>query len=120
MKDKIATKGITVKPWGSEILIEHNDHYIIKILCVKSGHRLSLQYHEKKHETMYILNGNAEVELGDEKTSCSQGQFIVISPMTKHRVKAISGLTILEMSSPLDDNDIVRLEDDYGRVKDCD
>jgi len=64
---------------------------------------------------MYILRGQAEITLGNKKTFHTAGQFVVIPPITKHRVKAIDGLTILEVSTPELD-DIVRLEDDYGRI----
>jgi len=109
------TKNRTQKPWGAEFLIECNEHYAVKILLIKQGYRLSLQYHKRKHETMYIVDGHGKISLDGVDTLYTKGQSIIIPPGVVHRVKAIDGTTILEVSTPELD-DIVRLEDDYGRT----
>lgn len=112
------TKEIS-KPWGSELILEHNDKYVVKKLFVKAGHRLSLQYHEKKHETMYILEGEIELTLGDlanqlETKKMSINDFVILPPGKIHRVKANLDSWILEASTP-ELTDVVRLQDDYNR-----
>jgi mannose-6-phosphate isomerase len=108
------------KPWGREIIWAKNKHYAGKILEVKKGERLSLQLHEKKTETMYLLQGNAVLEIED-KTSKSIGTVklekdysIDIEPKTVHRLIALEDSRVLEVSTP-ELTDVVRLKDDYGR-----
>ena len=108
------------KPWGYEILYAHTDKYAGKILFVKKGSRLSYQYHEKKDETMYLFKGKVKIitEIDGEKKEIilSDKESIHFKPFTKHRVEAIEDSYILEVSTPELD-DVVRLEDDFGRVK---
>jgi mannose-6-phosphate isomerase len=110
----------TEKPWGFELLFALTTNYAGKLIFVKKGHRLSLQYHEKKDETMYFYQGKALLEIEEEGKMVSKtllpGQSIRISPLTKHRLKAIEDTTFFEVSTPELD-DIVRLEDDYGRAE---
>ena len=108
------------KPWGYELLFAHTPKYAGKIIFVKKGHRLSLQYHEKKDETMYIYRGKVllDIENADGKMVSREvqpGQSIIIPPNTRHRLKALEDATLLEASTPELD-DVVRMEDDYGRV----
>jgi len=119
MEDKLPRR--TEKPWGFELLFARTPNYAGKLIFVKQGHRLSLQYHEKKDETMYFYQGKAlvEIEGSDGKlvpTTFLPGQSIRIPPHTKHRLKAIEDTTIFEVSTPELD-DVVRLEDDYGRAR---
>ena len=109
----------TEKPWGYELLFALTPHYAGKILFVKRGHRLSLQYHNKKDETLYIQEGKALLEIEDEngnmvKTEASPGITFRLPPLRKHRFQAIEDTTFLEVSTPELD-DVVRLDDDYGR-----
>ncbi len=108
------------KPWGYEILYAHTDKYAGKILFVKKGKRLSYQYHEKKDETMFIFKGKVRMTLeknGERKEVIfEEGDSIHFPPLTKHRVEAIEDSYILEVSTPELD-DVVRIEDDFGRVK---
>ena len=118
MKDKFPQK--TEKPWGFELLFAHTPKYAGKLIFVKKGHRLSLQYHEKKDESIYIYEGKALVEIGGsdgrmESTMLQAGQFIWIPPGTKHRIQAIEDTTFFEVSTP-ELEDIKRIEDDYGRA----
>ena len=109
------------KPWGFELLFAHTSKYAGKVIFVKKEHRLSLQYHEGKDETIHIYKGKAlvETEGGDGhkvSTILQSGQCIRIPPLTKHRLEAIVDTTLFEVSTP-ELEDVIRLEDDYGRAK---
>jgi mannose-6-phosphate isomerase len=117
MKDKLPKK--TEKPWGFELLWAHTPQYAGKLIFVKKGHRLSLQYHQNKDETLYLYQGRAifEVEGSDgqlAKSIAEPGYTVRICPHTKHRVAALEDATLFEVSTPELD-DVVRLQDDYGR-----
>jgi mannose-6-phosphate isomerase len=102
------------KPWGREIHFAVEDKYAGKILEVKKNHRLSLQYHRRKMETMYVLRGRIRLTLGDETEVVGEGKSVTLNPLIKHRVEALEDSQIIEVStSHLDD--VVRLEDDHGR-----
>ena len=117
MTEKIPRK--IEKPWGFELLFALTPEYAGKLIFVKQGHRLSLQYHENKDETMYLHQGKIQLEIEDEGRMVSKtflpGQSLRITPHTKHRLKAIEDSTIFEVSTP-ELEDVVRLEDDYGRA----
>ena len=103
------------KPWGHEILWAQTKTYMGKFLVIKKGHRLSLQYHKKKHETIYTLRGKWRLVLGRKKSIQSPGSVTVIPPRTVHRFEASYGrVTLIEVSTP-GLLDIVRLQDDYKR-----
>ena len=107
------------KPWGYELIWAHTEQYVGKILHVKAGHALSLQYHERKDETMHLLRGRMKLVIGPSTAELrellvAEGESIRISPPTVHRVEAITDVDILEASTPQLD-DVVRLEDRYGR-----
>ena len=106
---------ITIKPWGRELLLTCNDNYAAKIILIKLGHRLSLQYHELKRETLYFVYGLAEVILGEQTILAAAGTIIEIPPKMKHRITAVKDVMIFEVSTPELD-DVIRLEDDYGRT----
>ncbi len=119
MEDKLPRK--IEKPWGFELLFAHTPKYAGKLIFVKKGHRLSLQYHKKKDESMYINEGKARIEVeGSDGRLVSSvagpGYCIRIPPLTKHRLEAIEDTTLLEVSTP-ELEDVERLEDDYGRIK---
>lgn len=105
------------KPWGSETIIETNEFYTFKKLFMKTGHRCSLQLHRKKHETLYVLEGIMKLwldEEGNDHRILTKGDTCVIEPGVIHRMESIKDCLYLESStSELDD--VVRLEDDYGR-----
>ena len=108
------------KPWGHEIRWAINDKYLGKILHIEDGHSLSRQYHEVKDETIYVLDGVLILELGDnpvEELRLRQGESHRIEPLTVHRFRAPSGcdVRLVEVSTPEID-DVVRLEDNYGRA----
>jgi mannose-6-phosphate isomerase-like protein (cupin superfamily) len=107
------------KPWGSETIIETNEFYTVKKLFMKTGHKCSLQYHEKKHETIYVLDGVMRLWVGKDKDSIeykilSAGDTFVISPKVVHRMESMDDCYYIE-SSTSELTDVVRLEDEYGR-----
>jgi mannose-6-phosphate isomerase-like protein (cupin superfamily) len=108
------------KPWGWELIWAHADDYVGKILFVRAGESLSLQFHNEKDESWYVESGRAELELGDagqtvlNKEIVGEGASFRYRPGTVHRVTALEDTTILEVSTPHLD-DVVRLEDRYGR-----
>lgn len=108
------------KPWGHELIWAHADDYVGKILFVKAGESLSLQFHKVKDESWYVLEGRAELELGAAGQTVlnteviTSGNAFRFRPGTVHRVKALEDTRILEVSTPHLD-DVVRLEDAYGR-----
>ena len=109
------------KPWGFELLFAHTPRYAGKLLFVKRGHRLSLQYHKEKDESMYLYEGKALMEIeGDDGRLTSfvaeAGCCLRIPPATRHRVEAIEDTTLFEVSTP-ELEDVERLEDDYERTK---
>jgi mannose-6-phosphate isomerase-like protein (cupin superfamily) len=109
------------KPWGYELIFAVTERYAGKLLHVKAGESLSLQFHNVKDEAWYVLEGRAEVELGAPgesvlaKEVVGAGAAFRFTPGTVHRVKALEDTTILEVSTPELD-DVVRLEDNYGRT----
>jgi mannose-6-phosphate isomerase len=108
------------KPWGSELIWAESEHYAGKILFVKAGESLSLQYHEVKDESWYVFEGRAKLELGRagegrvEEVEITVGQAFRFRPGTVHRVTGIEDTRILEVSTAHLD-DVVRLADNYGR-----
>ena len=108
------------KPWGWELIWAHTGDYVGKILFVAAGHSLSLQYHNEKDESWYVESGRARLELGRSGDPLLNEQVITTGdafhyePGTLHRVTALEDTTILEVSTPHLD-DVVRLEDAYGR-----
>ena len=107
------------KPWGYEIWWAATDQYVGKILHVNKGHRLSLQYHEKKDESCYVLAGRLILVQGQSQDSLSErtigvGDVWRNQPGTVHTIEALEDADVLEASTPYLD-DVVRLRDDYGR-----
>ena len=111
----------TEKPWGWELLWARADTYVGKLLFVSANHSLSLQFHNVKDESWYVLEGRAVLEMGGpgDPMPASEvvgpGAAFRIRPGTVHRVAALEDTLILEVSTPHLD-DIVRLEDRYGRA----
>lgn len=108
------------KPWGYELIWAHTGRYAGKILHVNAGEALSLQYHRGKDETLYVLAGSLRLWLGPsadalEERLMREGDGVRIVPGTVHRMEAVTDVDILEASTPELD-DVVRLEDRYGRA----
>jgi mannose-6-phosphate isomerase len=108
------------KPWGYELIWAVTDIYVGKVLFVKAGESLSLQYHELKDESWLVQSGRARIELGavgGEQLAAEvvgPGAAFHYTPGTVHRITAVEDTTILEVSTPHLD-DVVRLADSYGR-----
>jgi mannose-6-phosphate isomerase len=108
------------KPWGHELIWALTDVYCGKLLLVKAGAALSLQFHKEKDESWLVQSGRAKLELGEvgqavlSEEVISAGAAFRYKPGTVHRVTALEDTTILEVSTPHLD-DVVRLEDRYGR-----
>lgn len=109
------------KPWGWELIWAHAEAYVGKILFVRAGHSLSLQFHREKDESWWVESGRAKLELGAVGDAVLKievigpGASFRFRPGTVHRVTALEDTTILEVSTPQLD-DVVRLEDAYGRA----
>lgn len=108
------------KPWGWELVWAEAESYVGKLLFVRAGHSLSLQYHEVKDESWLVREGRARLELGDvggglEELEIRPGDAFRYRPRTVHRVTALEDTLILEVSTPHLD-DVVRLDDRYGRA----
>lgn len=102
------------KPWGREIWWAVTDKYVGKILEVRAGHALSLQFHRRKLESMFFRRGHGTLLLGDERVVIREGLSVTVPPGMAHKIIADSDLEIFEVSTPELD-DVVRLQDDYGR-----
>src|SRR5690606_10900883 len=108
------------KPWGYALVWAHTYRYVGKILHVDAGHALSLQYHERKDETIHRLRGEIRVWVGPsadalEEIVLREGDSYHVTTGTVHRMEAVTVCDILEASTPELD-DVVRLEDRYGRA----
>lgn len=107
------------KPWGYELIFAHTDRYVGKILHVNRGESLSLQYHEMKDETLFVVEGELELTLeyeGDRRVLIlHKGEAFHIPPGLIHRMEARVDTDVAEVSTTELD-DVVRLEDRYGRV----
>jgi mannose-6-phosphate isomerase len=107
------------KPWGWEKIWANTDRYVGKILHINAGHALSVQYHVRKDETVYLLAGQLKYCVRDENgemrdVNLAVGEAFRITPGTVHYMEAVSDCDILETSTP-DLDDVVRLKDRYGR-----
>lgn len=107
------------KPWGWELVWAETDDYVGKLLFVRAGESLSLQYHERKDESWLVREGRANLELGKvdgelETIAIEPGDAFHLQPRTVHRVSALEDTLIIEVSTPQRD-DVIRLEDAYGR-----
>ena len=108
------------KPWGYELHWAKTDRYVGKVLHIKAGHALSLQYHNIKDETIYVHTGKMQFEIGPQggplvTRVMGPGDSVHVRPLTVHRMTAIEDCDLLEVSTP-ELEDVVRLEDRYGRT----
>lgn len=117
--------GVTVeraeKPWGHEIVFALSEKYCGKVIFVRAGEQLSLQFHRVKDETIYVHSGRIELEIGDpggplDVEVVGPGHSFRLKPGVVHRWKALEDSVVLEASTPELD-DVVRLEDNYGRAE---
>ena len=108
------------KPWGKEEVIEINDRYMVKKLTMWKDHRCSLQYHNIKCETIYVLSGQLRIYTGPSKDELQSrvytaGETITLKPGVVHRMEGVEDSVYLEASTP-EMEDVVRLVDDYQRA----
>ena len=109
------------KPWGYELIWALTEAYCGKVLFVRAGEQLSLQFHREKDESWYVQSGRAELQVGAAGEAVlstevlAAGEALRFPPGTVHRIQALEDTTILEVSTPQLD-DVVRLEDAYGRA----
>jgi len=110
---------VVPKPWGHEIIWAHTERYCGKILHITAGHSLSVQYHERKDETVYLLSGELRYWVGERADALTDqrlkpGDAFRITPGTVHYMEAVTDCDVLEASTPELD-DVVRIKDRYGR-----
>jgi mannose-6-phosphate isomerase-like protein (cupin superfamily) len=111
---------IVPKPWGHETIWAHTDRYVGKVLHIKAGHALSVQYHNRKDETIHLLSGEMiyRVRSGESDALADvhlrPGESYRNMPGTVHQMEAVTDCDVLEASTP-DLDDVVRLSDRYGR-----
>jgi len=124
MIEMLNRKREVIKPWGKEVIWAETKDYVGKLLYINAGHKLSLQYHEEKEETILVVSGELELtvsghdRLGISTMILSEGDTFHVTPTTIHRFAATLGTNVVlaEVSTNYLD-DVVRLEDDYDR--DC-
>jgi len=108
------------RPWGSFTVIEERGNYKIKSISVSPNNRTSLQYHQHRSEHATVVQGQARIELEGECFTLNEGESYTVPVLAKHRIHNMSAmpLTIIEVQfgNDLREGDIVRVEDDYGRV----
>ena len=106
------------KPWGYELRFARTERYAGKVLFIKAGSQLSLQFHEKKDESFLVQSGRLELVLGKGKDQVVEtlgpDEGWHVTPETVHRFRAVTDCLLFEVSTP-ELEDVVRLEDDYGR-----
>lgn len=106
------------KPWGHEVIWAETKQYVAKILHIKAGHRLSRQYHRTKEETLRVQGGELRLEIGQgpcvESRAMQAGDVFHVLPGIVHRMVAVTDVEVFEVSTPELD-DVVRVEDEYGR-----
>jgi len=108
------------KPWGHELWFALTDRYAGKLLHVRAGQRLSIQYHEEKDESSYLLSGRLLLSRGSsadslEATELAAGAVWRNEPGQVHTIEALEDAVVVEVSTP-ELNDVVRVSDDYGRT----
>lgn len=113
------TDRVVTKPWGSERVFAANERYAGKLISIRAGQSLSYQYHRRKEETIHVLSGTlgfeTEVEEQRVQLALAPGETVHVVPGTRHRMYAEGeDVLVVEVSSPELD-DVVRLEDRYGR-----
>ncbi|MDP2606372.1 MAG: cupin domain-containing protein [Deltaproteobacteria bacterium] len=120
MNTQVYQGRIVEKPWGYELIWAHTDRYVGKVLHIKKGESLSYQYHRVKDETIRLLSGSMDMDIESDgvksRINLKPGECLHVVPGMKHRMIAVEDCDVLEVSTPELD-DVVRLEDRYGRVE---
>jgi mannose-6-phosphate isomerase-like protein (cupin superfamily) len=107
------------KPWGHELIWVLTDRYCGKVIAIDAGRRLSLQYHERKDESVYVMTGRLRLHLEDETGAMTirelgPGESARVPVGRRHRFEAVEAVELIEVSTPELD-DVIRVEDDFGR-----
>jgi len=107
------------KPWGHELHWVVTDRYVGKVIAIDAGRRLSLQYHERKDESIYVVRGRLRLHLEDDAGGMTvrdmgPGDFARVPVGRRHRFEAVDDVELIEVSTPELD-DVIRVEDDFGR-----
>jgi len=121
---EIISAPIQEKPWGHEVIFaDGSNGYVGKMLNVLAGHSLSLQYHDRKDETLRLLTGEAVLEHGPSadsltRRSVTPGETFHVPPLCVHRITAVTDAVFVEVSTAQRGwrDDVVRLSDQYGRT----
>ena len=118
MSESLKKKYIEIRPWGKFEQFTHGQPSTVKILTVNSGQALSLQYHQKRSEFWKVISGEAKITVGDVVSQAREGDEFFIVRGQKHRIQSDDlPVKVLEISfGDFDENDIIRLEDDYNRT----
>ncbi|MBN1162466.1 phosphomannose isomerase type II C-terminal cupin domain [Patescibacteria group bacterium] len=107
-----------VRPWGSfHALAKEEGKWFVKLLKIRKGERISLQKHKKREEMWFIISGKVKVQKGTDVFNLGRGESVFIEKEELHRLKGLTDAEFIEVSlGDFDEDDEVRLEDDYGRV----
>jgi mannose-6-phosphate isomerase-like protein (cupin superfamily) len=113
------TARLVQKPWGNELIWAETDRYAGKLITIETGQRLSLQYHERKEESVYVLAGLLRLHLEDEAgdmrhVDLGPGDSAYVPVFRRHRFEALERVELIEVSTA-DLDDVIRIEDDFGR-----
>lgn len=112
---------LEIRPWGGYIILVDEEKCKVKKLILNPKKRFSLQYHHKRTETWTIVKGKLEITIGDKKEIYSYGDTLIVPVGTKHRIENVGDepaeLIEVQTGTYFGEDDIVRLEDDFGRVK---
>lgn len=102
------------KPWGNEVLITHSEPYVVKVLTIEAGKRLSLQYHPDKTETLILIEGDASLDVRGTRVPLQRLQGYTVPINTVHRLASKNGAVLVECADALGTTE--RLQDDFGRA----
>jgi mannose-1-phosphate guanylyltransferase/mannose-6-phosphate isomerase len=110
-----------IRPWGNWQLLDEGEGYKVKRIDVKPGQRLSLQYHERRSEHWVVVAGRGRVTIGEETLEVEPGRRLFIPKRGPHRIENIGQeifkVIEVQLGEYLGEDDIVRIQDDYGRIK---
>ncbi len=118
MTEPVAPRRVE-KPWGHELIWVLTDRYCGKVIVIETGRRLSLQYHERKDESVYVISGRLRLHLEDDAGAMTvrelgPGESARVPVGRRHRFEAAERVELIEVSTPELD-DVIRVEDDFGR-----
>lgn len=102
------------KPWGNEVLWTHTEPYVVKVLTIEAGKRLSLQYHPDKTETLFLIEGDASLDMAGQKVPMQRMVGYTVGMNVVHRLSSKEGAVLIECADALGTTE--RLQDDFGRV----